>query len=89
MLVNRPDSPCGAVEPAKLKDPDNKRFQRARRSAILISRISDTCGSPLARVSLRYRNMNEILTDVLVGAAFVEAAVMACLLFELIYELPL
>jgi F0F1-type ATP synthase membrane subunit c/vacuolar-type H+-ATPase subunit K len=33
--------------------------------------------------------MNEILTDVLVGAAFVEAVVMACLLFELIYELPL
>ena len=54
----------------------------------LISRISDACGSPLARVSLIYRNMNEILTDVLVGAAFVEAAVMACLLFELIYELP-
>jgi hypothetical protein len=33
--------------------------------------------------------MNELLIDVLVGAAFVEAAVMACLLFELIYELPL
>jgi F0F1-type ATP synthase membrane subunit c/vacuolar-type H+-ATPase subunit K len=33
--------------------------------------------------------MNELLTDVLVGAAFIEAAVMAGLLFELIYELPL
>jgi F0F1-type ATP synthase membrane subunit c/vacuolar-type H+-ATPase subunit K len=32
--------------------------------------------------------MNEPLTDLLVGAAFVEAAVMAGLLFELIYELP-
>jgi F0F1-type ATP synthase membrane subunit c/vacuolar-type H+-ATPase subunit K len=31
--------------------------------------------------------MNELLTDVLVGAAFVEAAVIACLLFEMIYEL--
>jgi F0F1-type ATP synthase membrane subunit c/vacuolar-type H+-ATPase subunit K len=31
--------------------------------------------------------MSEILTDVLVGAAFVEAAVMAGLLFELFYEL--
>jgi F0F1-type ATP synthase membrane subunit c/vacuolar-type H+-ATPase subunit K len=34
-------------------------------------------------------DMNELLTDVLVGAAFVEAAVMAGLLFELIYALPL
>ena len=34
-------------------------------------------------------NMDELLTDVLVGAAFVEAALMAYLFFEMIYALPL
>jgi hypothetical protein len=88
-VVNRPGLPSVADEPARLKDPEDKPFLMRSPLRNLISRISDACGSPLARVSLVYPNMNEILTDVLVGAAFVEAAVMACLLFELIYELPL
>ena len=55
----------------------------------LISHVSPDLwladGTRLAHIS----GMNELLTDVLVGAVFVEAAVMAGLLFELIYELPL